>query len=85
MRNRISGVFILLLIIVVIIASQALFTVDETKQAIILQFGEPIKTIQTPGLNAKLKMRTTRKAKKHMALRRSLVRASVFRSFQRMA
>jgi membrane protease subunit HflC len=54
MGNRISGVVILLLIIVVIVASQALFKVDEAQQAIILQFGEPIKTIRTPGLKAKL-------------------------------
>ena len=38
-----------------------------------------------PGLRAKLKTSTTRKAKKHMADRRSLVRTSVFRSFQRTA
>ncbi len=54
MRNRISAIAVLALIIVVIIANQALFTVDETKQAIILQFGDPIKTVQTPGLKAKL-------------------------------
>jgi len=54
MRNRIPAISVLVLIIVAIIANQALFTVDETKQAIILQFGDPIKTVQTPGLNAKL-------------------------------
>jgi membrane protease subunit HflC len=43
-----------LLIIGAIIASQALFIVDETNQAIILQFGEPINTVQAPGLNVKL-------------------------------
>jgi len=31
-----------------------LFIVGETNQAIILQFGEPIKTVQVPGLNVKL-------------------------------
>ena len=56
MRKRIPtiSVIVLLLIIGVIIASQALFIVDETKQAIILQLGEPINTVQTPGLNTKL-------------------------------
>jgi membrane protease subunit HflC len=54
MRNRLPALIVLLLIIVVIVATQALFTVDETQQAIILQFGDPIKTVQTPGLNAKL-------------------------------
>ena len=54
MRNLIPGIIVLLLIVGVIIAGQILFIVDETNQAIILQFGEPIKTVQTPGLNAKL-------------------------------
>jgi len=54
MRKRISGIIVILLIIGVIIASQSLFIVDETNQAIILQFGEPINTVQTPGLNTKL-------------------------------
>lgn len=54
MRKRISWIIVILLIIGAIISSQALFIVDETNQAIILQFGEPINTVQTPGLNAKL-------------------------------
>jgi len=41
-------------LLVALIASQVLFVVDETKQAIILQFGEPIATIQNPGLAMKL-------------------------------
>ena len=54
MRIRIAtSIIVVLLIIGAIIASQALFFVDETKQAIILQLGEPIKTIRTPGLNTK--------------------------------
>ena len=54
MKKRIASIIVIMLIIGAIIASQALFIVDETDQAIILQFGEPIKTVQTPGLNAKL-------------------------------
>ena len=54
MRIRIAtSIIVVLLIIGAIIASQTLFFVDETKQAIILQLGEPIKTIQTPGLKMK--------------------------------
>lgn len=54
MRIRIAtSIIVVLLIIGAIIASQTLFFVDETEQAIILQFGEPIKIIRTPGLNAK--------------------------------
>ena len=40
MRTPRIGLIIVLLIVVVIIVVQALFVVDETKQAIILQFGE---------------------------------------------
>jgi membrane protease subunit HflC len=54
MRIPIVSIIVILLIIGAIIASQALFIVDETNQAIILQLGEPINTIQTPGLNTKL-------------------------------
>lgn len=54
MKQPIFKIIAILAIIIVIIASQALFVVDETNQAIILQFGEPINTVQTPGLNMKL-------------------------------
>ena len=54
MKSRIFGILLVLLIIVAIIASQALFIVDETNQVIILQFGEPIATIRNPGLASKL-------------------------------
>jgi membrane protease subunit HflC len=54
MRKYISRIIIILLIIGAIIASQSLFIVDETNQAIILQLGEPINTVQAPGLNTKL-------------------------------
>ena len=37
------------------------------------------------GVNAKLKTRSTRNEKKHIALRRSLVRTSVLISFQKTA
>ncbi|HEY66141.1 MAG TPA: protease modulator HflC [Caldilineae bacterium] len=43
-----------LLILVVILASQTIFIVDETKQAIVLQFGDPIRNIRDPGLATKL-------------------------------
>lgn len=37
-----------------VVAASALFTVDETQQALVLQFGDPKRVIQTPGLKAKL-------------------------------
>lgn len=54
MRRQWLSILLIVLLLVVLIASQSLFVVDETKQAIILQFGEPIATIQNPGLAMKL-------------------------------
>ncbi len=54
MKSRIFSILFVLLIIAAIIAGQILFIVDETNQAIILQFGEPIATIRNPGLVSKL-------------------------------
>ncbi|MDR2826069.1 MAG: protease modulator HflC [Deltaproteobacteria bacterium] len=49
--------FITILIIIGalgILASQSLFTVSQTERAIVLQLGEPMRSISTPGLNLKL-------------------------------
>jgi membrane protease subunit HflC len=54
MLKRMLTILVILFILGVIFATQALFVVDETKQAIILQFGEPIVTIQDPGLAMKI-------------------------------
>ena len=51
---RILRVLIIILIAAGILASQVFFIVDETNQAIVLQFGNPIRTIQNPGLYTKL-------------------------------
>ena len=51
---RILRVLIILLILAGILASQIFFIVDETNQAIVLQFGDPIRTIRNPGLYTKL-------------------------------
>lgn len=52
--NKKIIIIVATLIVLFIILSLSLFTVDEKQQAIILQFGEPIITIQEPGLNAKI-------------------------------
>ncbi|MBP2303472.1 protease modulator HflC [Azospirillum picis] len=39
---------------VIVIASSALFTVNEAQQALVLQFGEPRRVIQDPGLKVKI-------------------------------
>jgi len=45
---------IILIVAILFLANLSLFIVDETKQAIVLQFGKPIRTIGEPGLNWKL-------------------------------
>lgn len=54
MRNRIGGILIILVIAVVFLGRQWFFIVDETNQAILLQFGEPVATIQQSGLSTKI-------------------------------
>ena len=43
-----------LAILLAIVAYSALFTVHQTQQAIVMQFGDPKRVISEPGLNAKL-------------------------------
>ncbi len=45
---------IVVIVAILFLASLSLFIVDETKQAIVLQFGKPIRVISEPGLNWKL-------------------------------
>ena len=45
---------IILIVAILFLANLSLFIVDETKQAIVLQFGKPIRAIKEPGLNWKL-------------------------------
>ena len=45
---------IILIVAILILANLSLFIVDETKQAIVLQFGKPIRSIKAPGLSWKL-------------------------------
>jgi len=47
-------IFIIIIIAILVLANLTLFIVDETKQAIVLQFGKPIRAIKEPGLNFKL-------------------------------
>jgi len=45
---------IILIVVILFLANLSLFIVDETKQAIVLQFGKPIRAIRESGLNWKL-------------------------------
>ena len=47
-------VSIVVVVLLIVAASSSLFTVNQTQQALVLQFGEPKRTIQKPGLAFKL-------------------------------
>ena len=51
-RGMIFGAIVILL--VVIAGSSAYYTVDQTQQAIVLQFGKPVGTVRDPGLHFKI-------------------------------
>ncbi|MFO7633069.1 MAG: protease modulator HflC [Caldilinea sp.] len=54
MRGFIVTIIGMVVIVAVFLISQSVFTVDETQQAIILQFGDPVATITEPGLAFKI-------------------------------
>ena len=54
MRTGVSGIAALVVLLVVLVgASSAVFTVTQTEQAIVVRLGEPIRVITEPGLNFK--------------------------------
>ena len=54
MRRLASIVAVVVALVALIIVSQSLFIVDQTRQAIILEFGRPVATITTPGIAVKV-------------------------------
>lgn len=54
MSRVLLTIIAVVLIIIGIVGSSALFTVNETQQAIVFQFGDPKRVIKEPGLHAKL-------------------------------
>jgi len=48
-----GGAFAILLLIAVIIGYSTLFTVNQTKQALVVRLGQPVRVITEPGLNVK--------------------------------
>jgi modulator of FtsH protease HflC len=54
--NLVGGLLAVLALLALILAYGALFTVYQTDQAIVVRFGEPIRVIDTPGLNFKVPM-----------------------------
>lgn len=49
--GMIFGVYVTMVVLIII--SGAMFTVDQREQALVLQFGEPKRVIQEPGLFVK--------------------------------
>ncbi len=54
MKNPISLAAIAVAFVAVLLAGMSLFTVDQTEQVLITQFGQPIRLIVDPGLHAKI-------------------------------
>lgn len=53
MLSRFGPFLVILLIAAFVLGSQLFFIVNEPEQAIVLQFGEPVRTITEPGLSMK--------------------------------
>ena len=49
-----KNLFLILIVLLVIGGLSSVFIIDETEQVVILQFGQPVRIIKTPGLNFKL-------------------------------
>jgi len=55
MRSGISGVVALfVLLVVALVGYSSVFTVQQTQQAIVVRFGEPVRVVTEPGLNFKV-------------------------------
>jgi membrane protease subunit HflC len=48
------GLFGFLILLAIVVGYGAMFTVHQNEQALVLQFGEPITTVETPGLHFKI-------------------------------
>jgi modulator of FtsH protease HflC len=52
--NVIGGVIAALVIVALIVAYSSLFTVQQTRQALVVRLGDPVRVITQPGLNYKI-------------------------------
>lgn len=61
MSNRLNPLALTGIVVVAaaILASSSLFVVDQTEQAIVVQFGNPVDVIREPGLHAKIPLAQT--------------------------
>src|SRR5262249_62381233 len=49
-----GGALAVLLLIVLVVAYSTIFTVYQTRQALVVRLGKPVRVITDPGLNAKI-------------------------------
>ena len=54
--SRLNIILIVFLVAIIGTASSALYIVNETQQALVVQFGEPKRTVSEPGLKFKLSL-----------------------------
>ena len=66
MNSKITLVIGVIVVAVAFLTSSMLFTVDQREQAMVLQFGDPIKTISEPGLQVKLPWQDVTKFEKRV-------------------
>ena len=53
-NNIIGGVVVVLLVAILIVAYSSVFTVYQTRQALVVRLGQPVRVVSEPGLNVKL-------------------------------
>ncbi len=54
MNDKAKIFFLVLLVVLVFVAGNTFYVVSQTEQAIVLQFGEPVRVIKEPGLKIKV-------------------------------
>jgi membrane protease subunit HflC len=52
--NFVGGVIAFLILVALVLAYSTLFTVYQTRQAIVVRFGQPVRVVTEPGLNYKI-------------------------------
>jgi len=54
MNRKVATILAIILVVLGIVGYSSVYTVHETQQALVLQFGNPVKTVQLSGLNFKM-------------------------------
>jgi membrane protease subunit HflC len=52
--NLVGGIVAVIIIVALIVAYSTMFTVHQTRQALLVRLGEPVRIVTTPGLNFKI-------------------------------